>query len=476
MHLFFSDNFCRVFTQSIDRQADTEELAQFEESLANFKVAVQDIGDIKKSELPDKTFLLIPGKRDGQTVMVRDGEKVLCYNWSSGKNEWEAVGEVVGSAGASTSTSGKSLYQGTEYDYVFDVELDVGMLKLPYNRGEDPWVVAQEFIHRHEIPQDYLNQIANFIIKNADVSSLSLGNNSYFDPFTGGSRYIPSCGEPSNNPRIDYSSEKNRDTASTKTLSQYFPQKIPLKFETLNKVGILEKLETSNALVSDSLRKEELEQMVEAVISPNVEILDLAPLEKALRWPPERVWPVLDVLRLALRSEKAQDKWLSQNNDKALIELLMSYLKTPSPLPTQLLAIRCLANMALHNPGKRALTTMLNFILPSLVSLAPYPNKNMEIAIATLLLNYATIFTGHKELENHCQLLSATETVVLNVSDPEAQFRILVAIGTLLTHSKDIKLIVHSLNIEPIIERLAQNTELPKKVTECARQILNLLK
>lgn len=41
-------------------------------------------------------------------------------------------------------------------------------LKLPYNRGEDPWHSAQAFIHRNNLPQVYLDQVANFIIKNSD--------------------------------------------------------------------------------------------------------------------------------------------------------------------------------------------------------------------------------------------------------------------------------------------------------------------
>ena len=42
------------------------------------------------------------------------------------------------------------MYQGKEYDYVFDIEIDEPRmtLKLPYNVAEDPWMAAQTFIHK----------------------------------------------------------------------------------------------------------------------------------------------------------------------------------------------------------------------------------------------------------------------------------------------------------------------------------------
>lgn len=73
-----------------------------------------------------RTALLQPGKKDGHTLMVREDGKVMCYSWSAVKGQWEAVGEVVGGTGGSAPTSGKVLYQGREYDYVFSVELDEG--------------------------------------------------------------------------------------------------------------------------------------------------------------------------------------------------------------------------------------------------------------------------------------------------------------------------------------------------------------
>ncbi len=48
------------------------------------------------------------------------------------------------------ATSGKKLHQGKEYDYVFDIEIDEPRctLKLPFNIADDPYMAAQQFIHK----------------------------------------------------------------------------------------------------------------------------------------------------------------------------------------------------------------------------------------------------------------------------------------------------------------------------------------
>lgn len=74
-----------------------------------------------------------------------------------------------------------------EYDYVFDVDIEEGStpLKLPFNLSEDPWLAAQKFIHKHDLSQYYLEQVANFIIKNTKGVTLQAPTVNYQDPFTG---------------------------------------------------------------------------------------------------------------------------------------------------------------------------------------------------------------------------------------------------------------------------------------------------
>ena len=52
------------------------------------------------------------------------------------------------------------MYNGVQYDYVFDVELDAGIKrKLPYNRDQNPYEVAQRWLEENGLPLDQTEQV-----------------------------------------------------------------------------------------------------------------------------------------------------------------------------------------------------------------------------------------------------------------------------------------------------------------------------
>uniref|UniRef100_A0A0P4WEV7 Phospholipase A-2-activating protein n=1 Tax=Scylla olivacea TaxID=85551 RepID=A0A0P4WEV7_SCYOL len=498
-----SDGTCRVFTRVEEQQASPEDLKEFEESVAKSTMAVGDLGGIKKSELPGKEVLFAPGKRDGQTVMVREGEKINCYSWSSSSQQWTAVGEVVGGTGGSASTSGKVLHEGKEYDYVFDVELDQGnILKLPYNTCEDPYFAAQRFIHKHDLPQDFLDRVANFIMENTKGVTLgvepsgqlvdpftgasryqpggSQGAGRGSDPFTGSGRYVPadtSRGTGGADPFTGTSSYTTQTAVKQLQSSHFFPQLIPLQFEGCNPSGILAKLVEFNANIDKEKQfaPEVLEKMVEAVSKPaESDPAQLGSLEVALQWPVEHVWPALDVLRLALLSEQMQNAWLVDGRSEALVAHLISLVRPPSPPNAQLMALRCFANLGAFQPGRSVLMKMWEQVVSVTVEISPYKNKNLEIAAATVLLNYSVILGTNDNFDKKCQVLSGAGTVAMSVNDSEAQFRSLVALGTLLYNCGQCRSLAGSLDLKPVVQTLSTVTS-PAKVGECAGHILRLL-
>lgn len=192
-----SDGIVRIFTKDPNRFADEQTTAAFNTAVETRAAeANATLGGVKVNELPGPEALLQKG-REGQTKMIRQPDgKIICYEWSNGK--WNSLGDVVGAAGGTQNTSGKTLFEGKEYDYVFSVDISDSAppLKLPYNIGEDPWMVAQSFIHKNELPQAYLEQVANFVIKNSENAIVieTTASNSFQDPFTGEGRYIPGSG------------------------------------------------------------------------------------------------------------------------------------------------------------------------------------------------------------------------------------------------------------------------------------------
>ena len=101
-----------IFTRDETLIANSEEQKVLEQELSKSTLHMSDIGDIKVKDLPDPQVLLAPGKRDGQTKMVREGDKVSVHSWDASKSQWIKIGDVVGSASASHDPTQREIYEG----------------------------------------------------------------------------------------------------------------------------------------------------------------------------------------------------------------------------------------------------------------------------------------------------------------------------------------------------------------------------
>lgn len=125
-------------------------------------------------------------------------------------------------------------------------------------QGEDPWIVAQSFIHKNELPQTYLDQVANFIVTNAGSTPVieTSSSGSYYDPFTGDGRYIPGSGSNFNSGtgNVDpftsgssYSSQRTgqkiqSSSTSSASSAKHFPYGQYTTIVTCDSVKVLSKL------------------------------------------------------------------------------------------------------------------------------------------------------------------------------------------------------------------------------------------
>jgi len=70
------------------------------------------------------------------------------------------VGEVTNAKGDSSSTMfGKEVFEGKEYDYVFDINVNGSALQLPFNCGDDPWMAAQQWIRKIGFGQEQKQEL-----------------------------------------------------------------------------------------------------------------------------------------------------------------------------------------------------------------------------------------------------------------------------------------------------------------------------
>lgn len=518
-----SDGVIRIFSVEPSRQADAKTLAKYEEEVSNFgKSTQEEIGGVKVSDLPGREALLEPGRTDGQTKMIREGSKVTCYSWSQATSSWTKVGDVTGSK----ASEGKTLYGGKEYDFVFNVDIEDGKppLKLPYNNGEDPWHVAQEFIHKQNLSQQFLEQIANFIITNGkqDTSAASSGNQQYCDPFTGGARYIPggssdgsrnpSNTDPftggaryvpgpqstpaagSNMPTTDpftggaryIPNASNVHTSSelgnTGSETALFPQMSYVRFDQANLQAIREKLEELNSKSGDTsqqLQSSSLDDVVKlGNLGSSVIPQAIQSLQQLLEWPQDIVFPVLDITRLAVRNEGINRSLCGSESGNYLFNVLRKYL-VPEALPAnQMLSLRIVTNMMCHKPGENLVMKekhLFLFIIRKLAS--SKATKNLQVALATLLLNLSVAFIRFKDMDCQREAVATLSLIMPALTESESVLRGLVALGTLLQNDRNLQeeLSPETMNRLRIIAKSTSDNGMSKAVS-CASQILSLIK
>ncbi|KAL3312264.1 hypothetical protein Ciccas_009142 [Cichlidogyrus casuarinus] len=388
----------------------------------------------------------------GQLLVIKEEGKAFCYQWSMSENNWAKVGEVVGSQG-----SKKKMYQGKEYDFVFDVDFDPNRpaVKLPFNRNQDPWVVAQDFILKYDLPQDYLETIFQYIQKNAGLekTSHSFRSAGPSDPYTGDSRYL-------------------MDTDASWSRS-YFPATTLVPMDNVNMAALTTKLKTLNEQLTPKLDKDLIDNQIAKLnrksVESDVEKITSAVLSIFPSWPIEHQLPLLDILRFTvLWKSSCQLVFLT-----CWPTILQSSLKCGElPQKNCLLVLRLLCN-SIENVKKLALEQgelqplkqifesthdVLEMALRGCFQLDKADSKMMQVALATLFHNLVVLGSdtdtvktlSHKvpslrALSGLCVRFSFLQlrAVYLDASKngieaiayahPEAIFRNLVTLGTGLT-------------------------------------------
>ncbi len=204
---------------------------------------------------------------------------------------------------------------------------------------------------------------------------------------------------------------------------------------------------------------------------------------KVLGWPSAQAFPGLDILRLGILRQQCAKLLLDQpDNLNKVFSLLLANIHPSAPGNCQMLALRSLANLFSNQSGAELLLGQRDVVLNRAVALLPADAsgasaRHVETALATLALNYAVMLLKSKsETEGVVQLLTALCMVFLSsVKDPEARFRVLVALGTLLTASKENVLMASDLKARDAVSLWGSTAESPEKVKECARFLQALL-
>ncbi|KAF5295352.1 hypothetical protein FQR65_LT01542 [Abscondita terminalis] len=488
-----SDSVVRIFTQDETRIADESLLKAFEEEvLALTKQSMQEIGGYKISDLPGKEALYEPGKKAGQMKMIREPQGVVAYTWvdEGSSGHWEKVGDVLGSA--DPNSANKTTFEGKPYDFVFTVDVEDGKppLKLPYNKGDDPYMAAHKFLEKNMLPAAYLDQVVNFILTNSADANNAPINPNYVDPFTGASRYTPATSGTttgSSGVNMDpftggssYTSSHSNNSQKTLNENQYFPLKEYRSFDAGDPKVILGKLKEFNAKAGSAAVDEAILENICSICSSSIQNeLCLNSFISLFNWNDDIVFPVLDILRMAVKVPENNVLLFTKDNGN-IIKKLKYYISSDCKTPNcTLVAFRALCNMFLQTTSEQVIYQYRLDLLENVTSLNQM-NKNIEIALTTFLLNLSIMC---QKVEDEFGILLLTNVVpdmLIAFNDIEAQFRGLIAIGTLFALGKpDQKKLIKGKMLEntKFLEKLnewseSHSNDAEMKRRNCAKEVL----
>ncbi|KAL9130428.1 MAG: hypothetical protein Q9217_001395 [Psora testacea] len=448
-----SDRIVRIFTRDKGREAQPEIAKAFKDSIKSSSIPQQQVGSINKEKLPGPEFLQQKsGTKEGQVQMIQEPDgSVSAHQWSRSAQSWMNVGSVVDAVGSSGK---KTSYAGKDYDYVFEVDIEDGKppLKLPYNLSQNPYEAATKFIQDNELPMTYLNQVANFITTNTQGATISQSQEAAgADPWGTGARYRP--GETASVP-----SQPQIPTSRPKVL----PQTTYLSIKTANLRTILKKISEFNEQLSQegsrdiALDKQQL-LTLESASTPLETALSSKPstdtaLSSAIpivnhiltAWPPGFRLPALDLVRLLAAATPALSSPSQPPNTISIVAT--AGFEDKDRDNNIMLSIRAFGNLFETSEGRTLVDEEFHQIHALVRSCLSSSNRNTTIAIATLYLNYAVLFTSasHKDLPSSIDrsllLLDDLTSLIDSAADSEAVYRALVAVGTLLDIGEEIQM------------------------------------
>jgi len=259
-------------------------------------------------------------------------------------------------------------------------------------------------------------------------------------------------------------------TSTSPTATVRFPVDSFTTFDQPLKVeGLSKKLEEFNASQSSDLKLSDSEvKVVIGVAKGLVRISDgnYEIMMKITKWKKPEVFPLLDILRFKCLKNSFDNQDQVEKTAKLFVDSL-----DPEQKVNSMLAVRGLTNMV-QTPKWRPLVTSA---LSSVLALLPTDHTNLEVAIASLLLNMSVAQLSEKSLDTSILLASSLVLQVLPVlSQDEALVRALTSLGNIMiSGQEEVTQFLLSLEVRDVVNQFS-NRE--KRTADTAKELLKILK
>ncbi|KFM77622.1 hypothetical protein X975_26927, partial [Stegodyphus mimosarum] len=357
-------------------------------------------GGLSNVPVPDagnaNSQLLRQGFYDGEQLLCYDEEsgEIQVFEWNSATAIWKkkksakdgCIGDVAFENIDKGFSQMKIKKSQMKKDYEFNVDVEGVMYKLAYNRGENPWTVAQNFVAEHNLLPDHVSQIADYLMKNTAFSE-------------------------------------------TPMPVEYYPAKTYIIYLNVNVVGLRAKLLEFVELVpkEQQVTASAIDTLVLLAYFPEeVNNEQMACLETVINWSDEYLYPALDLLRLAVRCKGI----CSRVGNQEFVNHLLHILKTTNKSVNRLLVIKIFCNLFEFEEGEKVLLQSQVKIYDSVKSTVCSTDRNVQKSGTALFLNYSVLAFYGKQIDINSYCLNMVEMLNALV-DTEAVFRALVAIGTI---------------------------------------------
>lgn len=172
-----TDGVIYTFTQDKNYRADKDTEEAYINKVAGLTFNNPQIDQYVLEELPPYSEVNSREVVPGRFELMRDGEEkiLVVYNQTYG---WMKVGTYSKSKGAQAQKyTGPD---GKQYDYCFTIDVEDlgGQYPLYMNYNTNPYTAASNFIREHNLRTFYMDQIANFIIRNLKGTNLQMQSSS----------------------------------------------------------------------------------------------------------------------------------------------------------------------------------------------------------------------------------------------------------------------------------------------------------
>lgn len=170
-------------------------------------------------------------------------------------------------------------------------------------------------------------------------------------------------------------------------------------------------------------------------------------IKKCLLLPKDKVFPALDVYRIYLTHPNSTENYNGSDAGAEYIAVLTNILGGDCPKNTNLLALRCVANLFINQSAAYVAVKRRSLILEAVSAHLMSEDKLVRQAAATIILNYSVSWILKDDEEGRIQAISALAGAISEETDLQNMLRMATALGNLAHGNAEALSLVQSIGI-----------------------------